>query len=67
MKAPTVPRRLSYIVAKIATLVLARALADLPAGDRSWLARASVRDRFSNSATALAHFCEQALNAWKNR
>lgn len=61
------PRRLSYALAAAAATVLARTLPALTVGDRSWLARRMVRERFSPPAVALAQFCEQALHAWKNR
>ncbi|MCS6855225.1 MAG: FkbM family methyltransferase [Elioraea sp.] len=61
------PRRLSYALAAASATVLRRLLASLPAGDRSWLARRLVRDRYSPEARALAEFCERALFAWKNR
>ena len=60
-------RRLSYALAAAAATVLARTLPAVTPGDRSWLARRMVRDRYSDAAVALAGFCEQALFAWKNR
>jgi len=47
--------------------VLAHALARLSRGERSWLARKIMRDRYAQDARILAGFFEDALSAWKNR
>jgi FkbM family methyltransferase len=49
------------------TQMLARALARLSRGERSWLARRIMRDRYTKDARILAGFFEEALSAWKNR
>ncbi|MBB5689262.1 FkbM family methyltransferase [Roseomonas alkaliterrae] len=47
--------------------MLARALARLSRGERSWLARRIMQDRYAEDARILAGFFEEALSAWKNR
>lgn len=47
--------------------VLARALARLSKGERSWLARRIMQDRYTDDARILAGFFDEALSVWKNR
>lgn len=47
--------------------VLAASLAKLPPGDRSWMARRLMRERYTPEVRTLAGFFDQALAAWHNR
>lgn len=54
-------------LAAASAVALLRLLPRLSPGERSWIARKLVRDRFSPEARAFAAFCTQAVHAWKNR
>jgi FkbM family methyltransferase len=54
-------------LAAVTATILLRQVGRLSPGDRTWIARKLVRDRFSPEARAFASFCTQALHAWKNK
>lgn len=54
-------------LAAASAAVLMRLLPRLSVGDRNWIARRLMRERFSPEARAFAAFCTQAVHAWKNK
>lgn len=51
----------------VSAVALLRLLPRLSDGDRSWIARKLMRDRFAPDTRVFAEFCLQAVHAWKNK
>jgi len=60
-------QRIMPYLAAASVAVLKLALARMRPGDRAWLARRLMRDRFAPAEKAFATFCELSVHAWKNR
>lgn len=58
---------MTRLAAGVTLAVLRGLVRRLAPGDRSWLARNLMQDRFHPDTTALATFFNSALDAWKNR
>lgn len=60
-------RAVTYALAAASAAALRHLLLRLPAGDRAWLARRLMGDRYALPVRSFAGFCQNALHAWKNR